>query len=119
MELLDLNWDDVLHRHVLPNLSMADLFHLRAVSTGCRDLVHSYFSNALELDVSQYSEQMTTEAFNVSKNQMFVSTKEVCLITVNSMNIITILLHFRFLRQIRTACKLSLVIIADFWRTLP
>ncbi|XP_034240881.1 F-box/LRR-repeat protein 15-like isoform X2 [Thrips palmi] len=65
MELLDLNWDDVLHRHVLPYLSMADLFRLRAVSTGCRDLVHSYFSNALELDVSKHSEQMTTEAFNV------------------------------------------------------
>lgn len=65
MELLDLNWDDVFHRQVLPLLSMSDLFQLRATSTGCRDLVHSYFSNLLELDVSKHSDQLTPEAFKV------------------------------------------------------
>lgn len=65
MELLDLNWDDILHRHILPHLSLIDLFKLRAASTGCRDLVHSYFANLLELNISSYEEQLSQNAFMV------------------------------------------------------
>ncbi|KAJ1526345.1 hypothetical protein ONE63_009494 [Megalurothrips usitatus] len=84
MELLDLNWEDVLHRHILSHLSLADLFKLRAVSTGCRDLVHSYFSNLLVLNVSKYAEQLTQEAFKVvatstSSLQTFIGDNCSCL----------------------------------------
>lgn len=52
MFLLDLPWEDVLINYVLCHLSTEELFGLRLVSLGCRDLVGLYFALQTKLDLS-------------------------------------------------------------------
>ncbi|CAI9720245.1 F-box/LRR-repeat LRR-repeat 15-like [Octopus vulgaris] len=62
---LDLPWQDVLWKQVLPYLSIKDLFSLRLVNSHCKRLAEGYFSSLKQLDISTVSDQITLTAFNI------------------------------------------------------
>lgn len=62
---LDLPWQDVLWKQVLPYLSIKDLFSLRLVNSHCKRLSEGYFSSLKQLDISTVSDQITLTAFNI------------------------------------------------------
>ncbi|GAB1599807.1 F-box/LRR-repeat protein 15-like [Argonauta hians] len=62
---LDLPWEDVLWKQLLPYLSIRDLFSLRLVNSHCKRLVDGYFSSLRQLDLSTISDQISSTAFNI------------------------------------------------------
>ena len=49
MDLLQVSWEDVLFKSVLPHLSLADLFRMRAVSRDFKALVDAYFRQSRKI----------------------------------------------------------------------
>jgi len=77
MSLLDLSWEDVLHRHILSKLSFGDLFRLRAVSRDYHALVDDYFYHMHTLDLTPYPSAFSRQAFQVSQFTAFPNSLKI------------------------------------------
>nr|XP_054773694.1 F-box/LRR-repeat protein 15-like isoform X1 [Lytechinus pictus] len=60
-----LPWEDVLVSRILPFLDLRDLFQLRQVSCGFRDVVAIFFASNHHLDLSVVGPEFTPDAFRV------------------------------------------------------
>ncbi|XP_012939546.1 F-box/LRR-repeat protein 15 isoform X2 [Aplysia californica] len=65
MTLLDLPWEQVLSYHILPYLSVPDLFRLRAVSPACLELVQLHFSYSHVVNTSPFKDNFSPKAFEI------------------------------------------------------
>ncbi|KAI8504008.1 F-box/LRR-repeat protein 15 [Branchiostoma belcheri] len=66
LTILDiLPWEDVLNRHVLPCLSLPDLFRLRQANSQALHLVTTFFCSTFKIDLSPYSSKITPDAFRL------------------------------------------------------
>eukprot|EP00058_Branchiostoma_floridae_P022106 XP_002607596.1 hypothetical protein BRAFLDRAFT_71474 [Branchiostoma floridae] len=66
LTMLDiLPWEDVLNKHVLPCLSIPDLFQLRQVNSQALHLVTSFFNSTFKIDLSPYCSKITPDAFRL------------------------------------------------------
>ncbi|XP_066267924.1 F-box/LRR-repeat protein 15-like [Branchiostoma lanceolatum] len=66
LTMLDvLPWEDVLNKHVLPCLSIQDLFQLRQANTQALHLVTTFFNSTFKIDLSPYSSKITADAFKL------------------------------------------------------
>ncbi|CAL1528661.1 unnamed protein product [Lymnaea stagnalis] len=65
INLLDLPWEQVLSNYLLPYLSIRDLFRLRAVSSGCRDLIQTHFGLQFHVNTSSLGDHFTAQAFQI------------------------------------------------------
>ncbi|XP_072165440.1 uncharacterized protein [Diadema setosum] len=66
LTILDiLPWEDVLVARILPHLDITDLFRLRLVSRGFRDVVAIHFAESHHIDLSHVGPSFTADAFQV------------------------------------------------------
>lgn len=65
INLLDLPWEQVLCSHMLTHLGSADLFRLRAVSSGCKELVRTYFRLQFHVNTNTLGDHFTSHAFHI------------------------------------------------------
>ncbi|XP_059147536.1 F-box/LRR-repeat protein 15-like [Physella acuta] len=77
INLLDLPWEQVLSSFLLPYLSIRDLFKLRAVSSGCRDLVQTHFRLQFHINTSMLGDHFSTLGFNIMTKDC-TSLKSIC-----------------------------------------
>ncbi|KAK7506732.1 hypothetical protein BaRGS_00002207 [Batillaria attramentaria] len=69
--LLDIPWEQVLCRHVLPSLSLQTLFRLRSVSRQFRDLVDVHFSLLFTISTVSCADTFSSRAFGVLSGRNF------------------------------------------------
>ncbi|KAK3089965.1 hypothetical protein FSP39_008052, partial [Pinctada imbricata] len=65
LTFLDLPWEDVIFRYILPCLPLQTQFQLRRVSLGFRDLMTAYFSTAKSVNITRIALRMTAGAFEI------------------------------------------------------
>ncbi|XP_070545127.1 F-box/LRR-repeat protein 15-like isoform X2 [Ptychodera flava] len=63
VNLLDLPWDDILISHILPYLSLTQLFQLQRVSRDFHELIQEFLASQTVFDFSVVSSKLTKEAF--------------------------------------------------------
>lgn len=63
--LFDIPWEQVLCKHLLPCLTLKELFQLRGLSRQFRDLVDCHFSLAFSVNTSLFSATFSSQAFEV------------------------------------------------------
>ncbi|KAJ8318076.1 hypothetical protein KUTeg_003167 [Tegillarca granosa] len=71
LSLLDLPWEDVLFRHILPSLPLQTQFLMRGVSHGFLDLITEYFTNAKSVNICRVAFRMTPPAFKILTKNNF------------------------------------------------
>lgn len=59
-------WDDILCAHVLPLLTLKELFILRGLSTAYKALVDRYFGKITTLNLQTYNGSFNEEAMKVN-----------------------------------------------------
>ncbi|XP_013780499.1 F-box/LRR-repeat protein 15-like [Limulus polyphemus] len=69
--LLNIPWNDVLFVYLIPNLSWADLFRLRRVSSEFKTLVCEYLKVCRKVDISFYNSYFSSDAFKIIINDAF------------------------------------------------
>lgn len=69
--LLDIPWEQVLCRHVLPHLSFQELFRLRSVSRQFCELIDVHFSLLFTITTAKYSDTFSATAFSILSGRNF------------------------------------------------
>lgn len=62
-EFLNLPWEQVLCNHILTYLTFPDLFKLRCVSKGCKELVETHFNRQFHVNTTHLGDNCTASAF--------------------------------------------------------
>ena len=70
--LIHLLWDDILCSHILPHLSLKELFVLRGLSAAYRTLVDTYLEKITTLDLKIYHESFNEAAMKVNWNMLIL-----------------------------------------------
>lgn len=63
--LLDLPWEHVLFKHILPHIELDSLFRLREVNSQVKLLVETYFQSCFHMDTSNVNHKITVNAFRI------------------------------------------------------
>ena len=64
INLIDLNWHDLVIPGILPYLGVDDLFRLRSASSDCKELVEVFLAVTVKIDLST-KKHISLEAFQV------------------------------------------------------
>ncbi|KAH9498405.1 F-box/LRR-repeat protein 15 [Bulinus truncatus] len=73
INFLDLPWEQVLCNYLLPYLSIKDLFRLRLVSTGFRDLIQTHFGLLFHINTCSLGDHFSSKAFQImTKNNNYL-----------------------------------------------
>ncbi|KAI8797203.1 F-box/LRR-repeat protein 15 [Biomphalaria glabrata] len=73
ISLLDLPWEQVLCNYLLPYLSIKDLFRLRLVSTGFRDLIQTHFGLQFHVNTCSLGDHFSSKAFQImTRNNIYL-----------------------------------------------
>lgn len=67
-------WDDILCSHILPRLTLKEIFILRGLSTAYRTLVDAYLGKITTLNLQVYNVSFNEAAMKVCRTVFSITT---------------------------------------------